>query len=82
MGHVRSTEVEHTPRLQEVIGLNSAGGWAFLSVAIGQRPGNYLNCCCSCSPFGSFPLLKEIRVKKILPDWESNRGPSAKRSIN
>ena len=28
----------------------------FLSAAIGQRPKNYLSCCCSCcSPFGLFP---------------------------
>ena len=32
----------------------------FLSAAIGQRPRNYLSCCCCsscsyCSPFGSFP---------------------------
>ena len=30
----------------------------FLPAAIGQRPRNYLSCCCSsccCSPFGSFP---------------------------
>ena len=31
--------------------------WYFLSVAIGQRPMNYLSCysCPCCSPFGSFP---------------------------
>ena len=40
----------------------------FLSAAIGQRPRSYLSsscCCSSCSPFGSFPLLQEIQVKKF-----------------
>ena len=35
----------------------------FLSAAIGQRPRNYLSCCCP-SPFGSFPLKKIFKWKK------------------
>ena len=36
------------------------GKQKFLSAAIGQRPRNYLSCCCcSCSPFGSIPHLNK-----------------------
>ena len=53
-----------------------------LRPSIGQRPRNYLSCCCcssssSCSPFGSFPLKNKFKWKKIIPSWESNRGPLA-----
>ena len=36
-----------------------------MSAAIGQRPRNYLSCCWCCSPFGSFPLYKKFKWKKI-----------------
>ena len=62
----------------------------FLSAAIGQRPRNYLSCCCCsccccccscCSPFGSFPHYKEFKRKKISPvgilTWDlQNHSPS------
>ena len=63
--------------------------------AIGQRPRNYLSCCCCCywccccwcpcpSPFGSFPLKRNLSEKKS-PWLGFKPGPSsspAKHSIN
>ena len=48
-----STAGEHTWK-QRGCGFDSYQVIGFLSVAIGQRPRNYLSCCCPCSPFGSF----------------------------
>ena len=35
--------------------------FGILIFVCGQRQRNYLNCCCSCSPFGLFPHEKEFK---------------------
>ena len=50
------------------------------NLALGQRPRNYSSCCsCSCSYFFHLNhfLFKRNLSEKILPQRESNQGPSA-----
>ena len=58
LGSGGSTAVDRVPSENEGVGSNLYLELCFLSAAIGQRPRNYLSCCCcSCcpSPFVSFP---------------------------